>query len=557
MSKQNDETSKVNSRREFLKGSLVAGVAGVATAAGVASVAAAATSADAPGANGASTATSAKYSWEVPPAPIADSEIKSTVSADIIVLGAGIAGLIAAHSAAEQGAKVVVLEKFRTFSVRGKDNAAVNTKAQKAAGYTIDTEALIADLVNYSQNRVHQSLVRLWAYKSGEVFDHYIDLAEADGLGIKVLPPYTVSRTSPGYPTAHNWVKTGGAQNKGSEYILTEQFFMELVERWCKEKGVEIHYSTPAQQLIKDKSGRITGVIGKQKGAYLKFVAKKAVILATGGYTENKEMLKAWAPWGEYAETSVYEPIGGNMGDGIAMALWAGATLVRQPFPVMVHTIPAPPFGNDLMVANQNLLHINRLGLRYENENQPDPQQSSSRFLQPGKKAWAIVDSKYEKDMATLQTSMGGPVVEPMALLEDSVEHKRAFKADSIAALAEKIGVPAKALEETVVRYSELARKGKDEDFGKEPHLLYTIEQSPFYAIPIQSQLLVSVGSMNVDPNMQCLDKDDNPIPGLYAVGNMMGNFFGSDYPLLAPGVSHGRCITLSYILGQRLAATV
>ncbi|PKU26112.1 FAD-dependent oxidoreductase [Telmatospirillum siberiense] len=551
MSQKNDETIQANSRRDFLKGSLVAGVAGVASAAGVAGVAAAAT--PAPDAQKAA-AVSAKPSWENPPEPIPESQIKSTVTADMVIIGAGIAGLVAAHAASEQGAKVVVLEKFRTFSVRGKDNAAVNTKVQKAAGYTIDPEMLIADLIAYSQNRVHQSLVRMWAYRSGEVFDHYIDLCEANGLGVKVLPPYNVSRTSPGYPTAHNWVKKGGAESMGSEYILTEVFFMELLERWVKEKGAEIHYSAPAQQLIKDKSGRITGVIAKVKGGYVKYLATKAVILATGGYSENKEMLRAWAPWGEYAESQVYTPPGGNMGDGINMACWAGAALANAPFAIMTHTIPAPPFGNDLMVANQNLLHVNRLGLRYENENQPDPTQCCSRFAQPGRKAWAIVDSKYEKDMSSLQTSMGGPVVEPIAMLEESVEKGRAFKGDSIAALAAKVGIPAKALEETVARYSELARKGKDEDFGKEPNLMYTIEQGPFYAIPIHAQLLVSVGSMNVDPNMQCLDKDDNPIPGLYAIGNMMGNFFGSDYPLIAPGLSHGRAITLSYILGQQLA---
>jgi len=278
------------------------------------------------------------------------------------------------------------------------------------------------------------------------------------------------------------------------------------------------------------------------------------VILASGGYTENKEMLRTFSPWGEYAETAIYQPVGGNMGDGLNMASWIGAKLSNAPFPLVMHTIPAPPFGNDLMAANQNLLHVNRLGLRYENENQPDATQCCSRFVQPGRKAWAIVDSKYATDMATLKTSMGGPVLEPPFMLEDSVAHGRAFQADSIAVLAEKIGVPAKALQETVARYTELAHKGKDEDFGKEAHLMYTIEQGPFYALPIHTQLLVSVSALDVDPNMQCLDKEDNPIPGLYAIGNMMGNFFGSDYPMIAPGLSHGRAITLSYILGQQLA---
>jgi hypothetical protein len=92
-------------------------------------------------------------------------------------------------------------------------------------------------------------------------------------------------------------------------------------------------------------------------------------------------------------------------------------------------------------------------------------------------------------------------------------------------------------------------------DFGKEADRMFPIEKAPFYALgPIKSQLLVTVGSLNVDPNMQCIDHEYNLIPNLYAVGNTMGNFFGVDYPLIAPGISSGRCIVMSHLLGERLA---
>jgi fumarate reductase flavoprotein subunit len=473
----------------------------------------------------------------------------------VVVVGAGVAGIFAAHSAAEHGWKVALVEKFKTYSVRAKDNGAVNTKVQKSQGIHIDEDELSARLIAYSQNRVHHKLVRDFVYNSGRVFDHYIDMCEANGVSVEVLPEYTVSRTSPGYPTAHNFFLKDKAHSSGSEYVPTQVYLVQVVEKAAKEKGVDFHYNTAAKQLVKDPSGRVTGVIAKVKGGgYTQFNAKKAVIMAVGGYTENQEMLDAWAPWAKYAEIPCYTPIGGNQGEGIAMSLWAGATLMKPPFPIMIHTIPAPPLGNDSMAANQTFLHVNKLGERYEDENQPDPFQSNTRFMQPDGKAWGIFDSSYFKDQAPIKTSMGGPVNEPLEALEDSIAKGMAFKAATLAALAHSINIPADTLETTVKRYTELAKRGKDEDFGKQADRMFPIEHGPFYAVPIKSHLLVTVGSLNVTPEMQCIDKNNAPIPGLYAVGNTMGNFFGVDYPLLAPGISSGRCIVMSHLLGERLA---
>ncbi|WP_420239009.1 FAD-dependent oxidoreductase [Telmatobacter bradus] len=539
-----------NSRRSFLKGSLVAGAAAAAgtVALGVPQALAAQ---DASG----DAATQPKHSWEAVPDPIPASKITATVDVDVVVVGAGVAGIFAANSAVEGGLKVALLEKFKTYSVRAKDNGAVNTKVQKRLGMHIDENEMAARLIQFSQNRVHHKLVRDFVFQSGRVFDHYIDMCEANGVSVDVLPEYKVNAVTPSYPTAHNFFLKNQAHSTGSEYVPTQVYLVRVVEKACKDKGVDFHYNTAAKQLIKDKDGRITGVIAKVKGGgYTQFNAKKAVILAVGGYTENQEMLDTWAPWAKYAEIPCYTPIGGNQGEGIAMALWAGASLMKPPFPIMIHTIPAPPLGNDSMAANQTFLHVNKNGERYEDENQPDPFQCNTRFMQPDGKAWAIFSSSYFKDQAPIKTSMGGPVNEPAEALEDSISKGMAFKAATLSELAGKIGIPADKLAKTVARYSELAKKGKDEDFGKQADRMFPIEQAPFFAVPIKSHLLVTVGSLNVNPEMQCLDTNSVAIPGLFAVGNTMGNFFGVDYPLMAPGISSGRCIVMSHLLGERLA---
>jgi fumarate reductase flavoprotein subunit len=546
MKKENEKIDQANSRRKFLKGSLVAGVAGVV--AGSTGLAAPALAQAAPAA-----AAAPKHSWEVVPAPIPADKITQTIDADIVVVGAGVAGVCAAHTAAENGAKVVVLEKFKTFSCRAKDNGCVNSKLHsKKDGTWINEEELLEDLFAYYQNRTHQSMMREFVYKSGAVLNKYIDLCEANGVAVDLLPGYQVSRTSPGYATALNFYLKDKAHSSGSEYVPTQIYLMRVVEKHAKELGADFHYSTAAQQLLKDKSGRITGVVAKTKAGYIQFNAKKAVIMATGGYGENKEMVEAWAPNAELMEMNTYTPVGGNQGEGIAMSLWAGASLQRPPFPVLTHTIPAPVLGNDAMAANQTFLRVNRNGERYENENQPDPLQSNSRVTQPGKKAWNIFDSRYFKDQSTIKTSMGGPVNEPQSDLDASVAKGLCFKADTIEELAKKAGIKPEGLKKAVARYTELAKKGKDEDFGKPANRMFPITDAPFYAMPVISHLLTTIGSLNCDPNMQVLDTNDEPIPGLYAIGNLMGNYFG-EYPMFAPGFSSGRCIVMSTILAERL----
>jgi fumarate reductase flavoprotein subunit len=549
MSKNKNELNDMRSRRQFLKGSLVAGVAGAVAAAGVAPSVAHAASVE--------TTAKPQHSWEVVPEPIPDSKIAKTIDVDIVIVGAGCAGLNAAYSAAKNGAKVVVIEKMKTFSVRGNCNAALNTKLHRDKGIKIDPDEVVANLVCFSGNRSDQQLLKLWAEKSGEVMDHIIELCGKNGVEVSILETFDPSRKYPqlypGYPTAHIFAKPGAARTTGNEYVPTQIYLLELIEAKAKEAGAQFFYRTTARQLIKGEDGHIAGVIAETKGTgMVKFLAKKAVIMASGGYTENKEMLDAWCPVAHEPEIVAYTPVNGNQGDGFNLALWVGAGLQKWPHPIMIHTIPG--IGVDQMTGNQSFMHVNRDGLRYENEALPNQTLCDGRFRQPGKQAWAIFDAKYEKDHETFKTGFDGPICEPIAALEESVAKGLALKADTIEELGKKMGVPVEAFKQSVARYTEYARKGKDEEFNKDAFILFTIEKAPYFAIPIKSHLLTTVGGLDCDSEMQVLDTKGKKMPGFYAIGNMMGNFFANEYPLLAPGLSHGRAIVLSQILGERLA---
>ena len=127
-------------------------------------------------------------------------------------------------------------------------------------------------------------------------------------------------------------------------------------------------------------------------------------------------------------------------------------------------------------------------------------------------------------------------------------------KADTLEELAQKAHLPLENLKASVERYNEMARKGVDEDFGKDAVYLTTVEKAPFYAGHIGTSLLVTLGGLTINDKLQVLDKERKVIPGLYAAGNASGSFFATDYPIVVTGCSHGRAYTFGYLAGKSAA---
>ena len=134
-----------------------------------------------------------------------------------------------------------------------------------------------------------------------------------------------------------------------------------------------------------------------------------------------------------------------------------------------------------------------------------------------------------------------------------SVE-KQAVTANTIEELAEKMGVPIETFKATVARYNELARMGKDLDFGKRPDRLTTIDKPPYYAGKGLYFFLAVIGGINVNTRLQALDKDWEVIPGLYLAGNTMGNRFAVDYPTMCPGICNGMAVHFGRVAGINAA---
>jgi len=559
------KTKQGITRRSFLKG----------TTAGVGIIAATGTELfvkDKAIAQSTSSAPQKKFSFETPPASIPESSIKEKITSDIVIIGAGVSGITASLSAVEAGCKPIIIEKHTTYNTRGGDNAAIDSRLQKKLGIKIDKDEAILELMKYGGNKIDQRLLRLWANNSGKIMDWMMDMTDAAGLET----------------TIRFWPQRKGVDESKEyykEFTVIHNFtdlqpgLMKVLVENAIKKGVDIRYNTRAVQLVRNGNGRVTGVIAKDKDErYVQYNARKAVILCTGEYGHDEEMMEKYCPWAaEVAKKSnIYDPPV-NTGDGHKMAMWIGGIMEPWPHAPVDHT-SGGPMGCD------PFLHVNTLGERYENEDVPCQSLSNSLKRQPGQTFWQVYDSKYKDEKSKMGIGFlkssdprsmagggqdgapqgGAPVAgATVALGGAPSEGGRSggppsgnnVQADTIEELAKKMNVPVDTFKATIARYNELAKSGKDLDFGKRADRLTTIEKPPFYAGTAVVGFLVVVGGLYVNPKLQLLDADRKVIPGIYLAGNTVGNRFANDYPTICPGLSHAFAWTTGYLAGKNAVA--
>lgn len=566
MSKE-DIPIKGFSRRTFLKGTAV-GAAGLASA-GLLSGCGLGGQPDqaAPPSDSA-----AKSGFEVPPPPIAEKDIKQTVATEVLVVGAGTGGMFAALAAAEAGSKTILLEKGPTSAVGPAWMAAVNSSLQKKQGIKIDRDEVVAEVCRYGGHLVDQRLVNLWADKSGEVMDWFVPIAEAGGLQVMVETDMKEGFYK-SYPVAHIAVAPGQKPEMFPTGGIGSAYYIPVLVKKAQEMGVEILYETPLIQLIREKDGRVTGAIAKnKKGEYIRFQTSKGVILCTGGYGRDVEMVEKLCPTALSTSMNV-TPLT-NTGDGIKTALWVGAAM-DPTHAMMVFdrglVIPGkkigPPWqGGFLQLGSQPFLRVNTRGERFVNEDLPYDYAWDAALMEPGQVWWQVWDANWKEDVRKFRTTIcsriiDGPGAPPRAGIEVQeadinklLEMKLIKKVDTIEALAQEMGVPKDKFKATVDRYNQLTKQGKDEDFGKVAFRMSTLEQGPFYAANLAGMVICNLNGLRINTKLQVLDKELNPIPGLYAAGNDSGSFFAVNYPEMLGGLALGRTATFGRLAGLEAA---
>jgi fumarate reductase flavoprotein subunit len=375
----------------------------------------------------------------------------------------------------------------------------------------------------------------MWAEGSGATADWLMDMTDAAGLRVvmRQFPP----------PPAFNNANEYYPQYLVSHLYEDERFVAKCLMDNALKKGVVIRFRTRAKQLLRKGKGRVTGVIARNKdGDYLLLDAAKAVVLCTGDYGNNSEMMAKYCPQVAYLRSVMPT----STGDGHQMAMWIGAVMEPAPHAPMSH-------GFAGCLGNAAFLQVNLKGERFHNEDVPSQSYANAVERQPGQAAWQVFDSKYPDEIPYMGIGHG-KIIEVNDTVKEHV-NKYALSADNIDELAEKMAVPISAFEATVARHNELARLGKDLDFGKRADRLTTIDRPPYYASKGFYALLAVMGGLNINIKLQALDKDWKAIPGLYLAGNTMGNRFAVDYPTICPGISHGMALHFGRIAGLNAAA--
>ena len=450
--------------------------------------------------------------------------------ADIVIVGGGGTGLVAAVEAVEAGASVIVLEKGSAYG----GSTAVSSGIVLAAGTQAQKE-----LTEFKDDNADK-LFNFWNQAGEGIADPALVKAMADGAGDCVqwladhgivmntlYPSARVPGVEDQYIAARLHVNTAGPATGG-------KFHCDTLYGIATAAGVKVLLDSPVEKLIRDGDKGVVGVQATSGGTTINVKAKKGVILASGGYDRNTEMARTFSPHQLWAlETGVCYCALTNTGDGIRMGMEIGADLAAMggfigmpPTNVgMTPTLPGQPEVPGILV--------NKHGQRFVAESNHYSYVMRLAFAQEGKTAWTIWDQK--------TMDLGGTLVSGISYMSADMAQEiadgKVIKADTIQELAAAIDVDPVNLERTINTWNEdMNSTGVDSVFGSEFGLV-PMETPPYYATKVIEYNLGSIGGVRINPSGQVLDVHGEPIPHLYAGGQTAGGHMASFYPSTGTGV--------------------
>lgn len=341
--------------------------------------------------------------------------------------------------------------------------------------------------------------------------------------------------------------------------------------RWTMlERGIDLWLKSPLVELIED-NGAVVGAVIERDGKRVQIRARKGVVIGAGGFEHNQQMREQYLPKPTSAEWSGSQI--NNTGDGIRAAMNVGAATDLMNHAWWAPAVKIPGWERPFIIFAERslpgLVIVNKAGKRFQNEAAPYLE-SGLAFYQANQEDAPTIPGFVVFDAVFRKKFPFGPIA-PGYSMPDSALSKRIWavmqKADTIEELAQKIGVDAKNLAETVRRNNEFAKTGKDQDFhrGESYYDRYygdartspnpciaPIAQAPYYALPIYPGDIGTKGGALTDVNGQVVRENGEPIPGLYAVGNSAASVMGSKYP--GAGATLGPAMTFGYLAAKHLA---
>ncbi|BDR60636.1 FAD-dependent oxidoreductase [Lactobacillus xylocopicola] len=489
------------------------------------------------------------------------------ISTDVLVVGAGNAGMMAAAAAQEKGAKVILIEKEKTINLMRVGIASVGSNAQKRAGTVINKQELVESLASFAQHNVDERLLKTWVDNSAESVNWLEDkILKPNGAHFKSEPDAMMTNKAyQGFPTEND------PTIDDESFVSYGNWFV----KYQKEHKIDIRYQTSLVKLLKEKD-TVTGAIVKDLGSdeFYEIRASKGVIIATGGYSANKDLLQKWNALS--LKKNVYNDSPRSNGAGITAALNVGAKRDEEPaesifdrglVPIGTKTedlyYQTDSYDNWLWIGSYPFLKVNLRGERFANESIPYQFIVNAASKEPGYLYAMVWDDNYAEYLEKMHMlgcaryGFPGYMTDKAAFVKDTesyVEKGLVVKADTVEELAEQLKLPINALKQAITNNNKSVISHNDQEFGKEAYRLTPVKKAPYYGCILGGRILCTFDGLRVNTKMEVLDENHQPIRHLYAGGNDSGGFFWGSYNDRVPGLASSHAQTFGRLAGKNAA---
>jgi len=483
--------------------------------------------------------------------PIDTESNLDNLCADIVVIGAGGAGLAAAVAAAEKGAKVIILEKRQSpggNSAKAFGLFAAESSIQNRLNFRSDRDFFFQTIVDYSHWRITPDIVNAYINKSADTIEW---LKEKDiSFDLPQITRQVFQVTIP--PVCHYPLGYGVNLIK----ILAKKF---------TELGGRILCDTTAKQILSDNNGQISAVVASHDKVDLNISTRK-IIIATGGFAGNKDMLTKYCPYYKNYMTLAGIP---NTGDGLELASSKGANTEGLGI-LLADAKGVSPSNPDLFnLAIQPVsIWIDNNGERFVDEAAGTLYESSNAaFRLKNCINFTLIDENIINHISqhgfyngiSVSLPPNSDIPDFHSILRKAADNGAAIISNSLSDIADWMRISADTLSSTVNKYNYDCTKGRDSLFLKNPDYLLPLKNPPYYAIICVPQILTTMGGIKINSKMQVLDRQDNPISGLFAAGADVGGWEPDTFSLwlMTPlsgflfGYSFGFAINSGRIAGE------
>ncbi|WP_250300128.1 FAD-binding protein [Streptomyces sp. NBC_01267] len=538
---------------------------------------------------------------------------------DFLIVGSGGGGMAAALSAADAGLDTLIVEKGRTFggstAISGGGIWIPNNPTLRRKGVVDDRESILRYLGALTEGEVPQARLDAYVDQGAPLMDLLDRSPHLRFFWVKGYSDYhpeksggrPLGRTIEALPfdtrrlgADEEYQRPNSLKGPLGLWVTSKDYHdlamvkrtwkgrrASLVAAWrvssnvvrrrhmatggralvarlrmaLKDHDIPLWLRSPMRSLVTDADGTVTGAVVEHQGRTVRIRARRGVLLATGGFDHHTGLRERHLPAGGREDVSAGAQE--NVGDGIIAGQQAGAAVdlmddawwmpsVKHPSGVVIPLVSERCIPPSVIVSGA--------GERFTNESAPYVNFVHDQLDGGHVPAWFVMDAKARSRYPFAQVLPGVPF--PQGFYDSGVVHR----ADTLAGLAERIGVPADALTRTVQRFNGFARAGRDEDFGRgdsaydryygDPTLknpnLDEIDRGPFYAVRIEVGDLGTKGGLVCDEHSRVLRADHSAIPGLYATGNTSASVMGREYA--GAGATIGPAMVFGHIAARHAA---